>query len=43
MVTAEGVSGRGRETIVKKAVLPVLPKTTAQSWRRRMIPYARRM
>lgn len=27
--------------IVKKAVLPALSKATAQSWKRRMIPYAR--
>lgn len=34
MITAEGVSRRGRVTAIKKGVLPLLPKTTAQSWRR---------
>lgn len=38
-----GVSTMGRGIIVKRAVLPILPKATAQSRRRRRIPYARRM
>lgn len=43
MVTVKeaGVSAKGRGMIVKKAVLPALPKATAQLWRRRMIPYVR--
>lgn len=40
-VKEAGFSSRGRGMIVKKAVLPALSKATAQSWKRRMIPYAR--